>query len=45
MKDIFISLIIIVGLIILLKEYFTSHPSDKYHNGTWKDDRKKKRPK
>lgn len=46
MKDILISIIIIiVGAFVLLRAYFTSHPSDKYHNDSWKDERKKKRSK
>ena len=43
--DILISIIIIVGAFVLLRAYFTSHPSDKYHNDSWKDERKKKRSK
>lgn len=37
-------ILISVGILIVIKilwNYFNSHPSDKYHNDTWKDDKKK----
>ena len=41
--DILISVVVFVLVIKLVWDKFQSHPSDKYHNESWKDARKRKK--
>lgn len=42
-KDIIGAIILVIFVVWFLVYYFSSHPSDKYHNDTWKEDRKRKK--
>lgn len=35
-KDVIIGIAVVIFLIRFLFFYFNSHPSDKYHNDSWK---------
>jgi hypothetical protein len=40
--DILISVVVFALVIKLVWDKFQSHPSDKYHNDSWKEARKRK---
>jgi hypothetical protein len=42
-KDIIVGIGGFVFITIILWRFFTSHPSDKYSNDTWREDRRKRK--
>ena len=42
-KEIVITVLCIIFIPLILWKFFNSHPSDKYHNDSWKDERKKRK--